>query len=165
MARSSSDFDFTPFWRSVSALRPPRLAAGIGCLWAVLGLFVLITLGRSFVLVGAGERAVLFNRFTGIQPYELGEGLHFLLPWVQFPTLYDVKTHTYTMHASQNEANEPGDDGNDAMTALTSDGLPVSLDLSVLFHVTRPTSGSCTGRSARATSRRSSGPRRAPTSA
>jgi prohibitin 2 len=136
MARPSNEVDLSALWRSWSAARPPRFgASGVGCLWAVLGLLVLFTLGRSFVLVGSGERAVLFNRFTGTQPDQLGEGLHFVLPWVQLPTIYDVKTHTYTMHASTGESPESGDQGNDAMTALTADGLPVSLDLSILFHV------------------------------
>jgi prohibitin 2 len=135
MANRSGEFDFTPFWRSISGVRAPRLAGGTGCLWIVLGVFLLVTLGRSFVLVGAGERAVIFNRFTGTQQYQLGEGLHLLLPWVQSPIIYDVKTQTYTMHATQNESGHNGEEGNDALTALTSDGLPVSLDLSVLFHV------------------------------
>jgi prohibitin 2 len=135
MANRSGDFDFTPFWRSVTGARVPRFAGGTGCLWAVFAVFILVTLGRSFVLVGAGERAVIFNRFTGTQPFQWGEGLHLVLPWVQIPTKYDVKTQTYTMHANQAETGHNGGEGNDAMTALTADGLPVLLDLSVLFHV------------------------------
>src|SRR5438445_4107613 len=135
MSRTSRDHDFAEARRSVSGTRPIWLrAAGPGWRWAALILFLLVILGQSFVLVGAGERAVLFNRLTGTQPDQLGEGLHFILPWVQSPTIYDVKTHTYTMHAG-NEATDQGGEANDALTALTADGLPVSLDLSVLFHV------------------------------
>jgi prohibitin 2 len=136
MVHRANESDLNTLWRSWSA-RPSRFAAsGIGCLWALLGLLMLITLERSFVLVGAGERAVIFNRFTGTQPYQLGEGLHFVWPWVQLPTLYDIKTRAYTMRAAG--GTEPGQEGeaaNDALTALTADGLAVSLELSVLFHV------------------------------
>ncbi len=100
----------------------------------VLGGLMVLMFARSFVVVGAGERAVVFNRFSGVQRGALGEGLHVLLPFVQSTTLYDVKTHTYTMSASQNEANSTAGSANDALTALTSDGLPVTLEISVQFH-------------------------------
>lgn len=102
--------------------------------WVVAVLLVVLTLYRAFVLVGAGERAAIFNVFIGTQPSQLGEGLHFLIPWVQVPTVYDVRTQAYTMSAARTEANIHADYANDALTALTADGLPVSLDLSVLFH-------------------------------
>ena len=102
-------------------------------LWVAGGLLAL-TFARSFVVVGAGERAVVFNRFSGVQRGALGEGLHMLLPWVQSATIYDVKTHTYTMSASKNEANVTIGNANDALLALTSDGLPVTLEMSVQFH-------------------------------
>jgi prohibitin 2 len=105
-------------------------------LWplAVVGAVALWNIGHSFIVVGAGERAVVFNRFTGLQKGQLGEGLHFLLPGVQYPTLYDIKTQTYTMSASQNESNQTIGNANDALVALTADGLPVSLEMSVQFH-------------------------------
>jgi regulator of protease activity HflC (stomatin/prohibitin superfamily) len=104
-------------------------------LWVIVAIWALVTLRGAFVLVGAGERAVIFNQFTGTQPYQLGEGLHLLMPWVQRPTLYDVKTHSYSMSGASNEANGHGGNVNDSLTALTSDGLPVSLDISILYHV------------------------------
>jgi prohibitin 2 len=122
--------------RAVSDFDPPSFRRfGSRWLWALFGLVFLYLLGHSFVLVGAGERAVIFNRFTGTQPYQLGEGLHLLLPWVQYPTVYDVKTRTYTMSAASSESNPQAGNANDALTALTADGLPVTLDLSILFHV------------------------------
>lgn len=122
--------------RAVSDFDPPSFRRfGSRWLWALFGLLCLYLVGQSFVLVGAGERAVIFNRFTGTQHDQLGEGLHLLLPWVQYPTVYDVKTHTYTMSASSTESNAQAGSEKDALTALTADGLPVTLDMSVLFHV------------------------------
>src|SRR5688572_11584275 len=135
MRRSSDQPDFDQVWQAVSAARPPWMRfVGARWAWGLLILLILITLGRSFVLVGSGERAVIFNRFTGTQPYQLDEGLHFVLPWVQMPTVYDIRTHTYSMHAARSEGG-PRNGGNDALTALTADGQPVSLDISVLYHV------------------------------
>ncbi|XP_030921515.1 prohibitin [Geospiza fortis] len=35
--------------------------------------------------VDAGHRAVIFDRFRGVQDVVVGEGTHFLIPWVQKP--------------------------------------------------------------------------------
>lgn len=115
----------------------PRMEArggGLGWLWAIPVVLVVMTFARSFIVVGAGERAVIFNQLNGLQKGQIGEGLHFLLPFVQKPTVYDVKTQTYTMSGSQTESNATIGNANDSMVALTSDGLPVSLEMSVQFH-------------------------------
>jgi regulator of protease activity HflC (stomatin/prohibitin superfamily) len=136
MRKESGDLNMPALRRAVAELGPPSFhLGGARWVWGFLGLLVVLTATRAFVLVGAGERAVVFNRFTGTQHYQLGEGLHFLLPWVQTPATYDVKTRTYTMSAAGSEANSHAGDANDALVALTADGLPVSLDISVLFHI------------------------------
>jgi regulator of protease activity HflC (stomatin/prohibitin superfamily) len=48
-------------------------------------------------------------------------------------TTFDVKTQNYTMSAIHDEGSKSGDD---AIRILTSDGLEVTIDLSVLFSVT-----------------------------
>ncbi|BCM91717.1 hypothetical protein IAD21_03592 [Abditibacteriota bacterium] len=95
---------------------------------------LLLVFFRPFVLVGAGERGVVFSRFSGVSRVELGEGLHFIAPWAQSVTIYDVKSQTYTMSAASNETNTDAQNSNDALEALTRDGLPVSLELSIRFH-------------------------------
>ena len=42
--------------------------------------------------VDGGERAVLFDRFRGVLPTVSGEGTHFLVPWVQLPIIYSVRS-------------------------------------------------------------------------
>lgn len=128
---NSSRFEFE-IPRKPPNVQPPEWLSRLGWrwLWALPAAFVLLTAARSFVLVGSGERAVIFNRFTGTQPGQLGEGLHWQIPWVQSPVLYDVRTQTYSMGGSGSEGSRAGQ----ALEAVTADGLPVSLDLSVLFH-------------------------------
>ena len=46
----------------------------------------------NFVLVDGGERCVIFDRFTGIKKFVVGEGTHFFIPWVQKPIIFDVRS-------------------------------------------------------------------------
>ena len=43
-------------------------------------------------LVDAGHRAVIFDRFRGVQDTVVGEGTHFLIPWVQKPIIFDCRS-------------------------------------------------------------------------
>lgn len=42
--------------------------------------------------VDAGHRAVIFDRFRGVQDDVVGEGTHFLIPWVQKPIIFDCRS-------------------------------------------------------------------------
>lgn len=35
---------------------------------------------------------MLFDRFRGVLPTVSGEGTHFLIPWVQLPVMYSVRS-------------------------------------------------------------------------
>ncbi|PKK20340.1 prohibitin [Columba livia] len=50
--------------------------------------------GKSSALynVDAGHRAVIFDRFRGVQDVVVGEGTHFLIPWVQKPIIFDCRS-------------------------------------------------------------------------
>jgi len=41
--------------------------------------------------VDGGHRAVIFDRFTGVKEAVVGEGTHFMIPWVQRPIIYDIR--------------------------------------------------------------------------
>lgn len=58
-------------------------------------LLVVESFERLFVLyatVDAGHRAVIFDRFRGVQEDVVGEGTHFLIPWVQKPVIFDCRS-------------------------------------------------------------------------
>lgn len=42
--------------------------------------------------VDGGERAVMYDRLSGVLPQPIGEGTHFRIPWLQMPTIMDVRT-------------------------------------------------------------------------
>lgn len=91
-------------------------------LGASLSMFKVIPTGQVGVktLYGKVDNDVLFS------------GLNIVNPLVEVTT-FDVKTQNYTMSAVHDEGNKAGDD---AIRILTSDGLEVTIDLSVLFSVT-----------------------------
>ncbi|KAJ6658368.1 hypothetical protein lerEdw1_020640 [Lerista edwardsae] len=47
---------------------------------------------ESVFTVEGGQRAIFFNRVGGVQPDTiLSEGLHFRIPWFQYPIIYDIR--------------------------------------------------------------------------
>jgi prohibitin 2 len=100
--------------------------------WILLPLaaFLLLVV-NPFVVVGAGQRAVLFSLQGGTLSRQLDEGIHLIVPFVQRPIFYDVRTQTYTMSEVTWEGEVKGDD---SLSALTSDGQVVKIDISLRFH-------------------------------
>lgn len=47
---------------------------------------------QSFYSVDGGHRAIIFNRFGGIQKDIYAEGLHFKIPFIQYPIIYDIRS-------------------------------------------------------------------------
>lgn len=42
--------------------------------------------------VDGGHRAVIFDRFAGVRQTVVGEGTHFIIPWVQRPIIFDIRS-------------------------------------------------------------------------
>jgi regulator of protease activity HflC (stomatin/prohibitin superfamily) len=100
----------------------------------LLGLLLalLTLLPRCLLVVQPGYEAVIFNRLTGVEMTPRREGIHLLIPVLQFPTLYDVRTQTYNMTSRSEERSVKADD---TLTALTADGQRVDLDVSVRYRL------------------------------
>ena len=104
----------------------------LGYLFAGL-LFLLLTFGSQCILVvPAGSRAVIFNSLSGLEDTPRNEGLSFLIPAIESPIFYDVRTQTYTMASVRTEGNVQGDD---ALRVLSADGQQISLDVSVRYRL------------------------------
>ncbi|KAF3625163.1 Prohibitin-4, mitochondrial [Capsicum baccatum] len=65
-----------------------RAAVGLGISASILN--------SSLYTVDGGERAVLFDRFSGVKDDTIGEGTHFLIPWLQKPFIFDIRTRPHT---------------------------------------------------------------------
>ena len=60
-----------------------------------LGLALAVTGGvvsSALYNVDGGHRAVIFDRFAGIKKNVSNEGTHFLIPWVQKPIIFDIRS-------------------------------------------------------------------------
>jgi len=96
------------------------------------GVLVLVgALTASIVQINAGYIGVKVL-FGNIKKDVLNSGLHLINPLLNIEKM-DVKTQNYTMSGVHDEGSKAGDD---AIRALTSDGLEVSIDLTVLYRVT-----------------------------
>jgi regulator of protease activity HflC (stomatin/prohibitin superfamily) len=85
-------------------------------------------LSKCIVQINAGEIGVK-SLFGKVQDDVLRSGLHFINPFVDVQRL-DIKTQNYTMSGIHDEGSKSGDD---AIRVLTSDGLEVTIDLTVLY--------------------------------
>ena len=83
-----------------------------------------------FKVVEAGQVGVK-TLYGKVDNDILNSGLHIINPLVDVTT-FDAKTQNYTMSAIHEEGAQSGDD---AIRILTSDGLEVTIDLSVLFSI------------------------------
>jgi len=66
-------------------------AASGGAALVVGGLGALYGISQSFYTVEGGHRAIIFSRIGGVQDRVYSEGLHFRVPWFQYPIIYDIR--------------------------------------------------------------------------
>ena len=102
-----------------------RVGRFIGLAMVVLGIVI-----ASIVQIDAGEIGVKVL-FGSVKNDVLGSGLHFVNPLYEIRKV-DVKTQNYTMSGQHDEGEKTGDD---AIRVLASDGLEVTIDLTVLYRV------------------------------
>ena len=96
---------------------------------AFIGIAIAIIFS-TIVQVGAGEVGVQ-TLFGSVQGGVLHSGLNFVNPLVEVEKM-DIRTQSYTMSTAQDEGNLKGDD---AITALSMDGLTIKLDVTVWYRL------------------------------
>ena len=100
----------------------------IGLPIILLVVVLLIFISKSSINIGYGEAGVLFKTFGGgvvTEEPPLGEGFHIIAPWNK---VYIYKVYIYNV--KQQEVFES------KMQVLSSNGLEISLDISVLYQPT-----------------------------
>lgn len=96
----------------------------------VIAIIVLVLLVNSIVVIGTGEVAVT-SLFGKVSNKVLSSGLHVINPLVSVHR-FDAKTQNYTMSAVRSEGDIVGDD---AIRVLSTDGLEIALDVTVLYRI------------------------------
>lgn len=95
-----------------------------------IGLIAVGVMTSCFVQIQPGEAGVK-TLFGKIQDGVLTEGLNFMNPMMDVRR-FDIRTLNYTMSSVHDEGDKMGDD---AIRVLSSDGLEVTIDITILFRV------------------------------
>lgn len=74
--------------RMMKNARP--LGGGLGFILAGAG--VIYGIKESIYTVEGGHRSVIFSRIGGVQNRVYAEGLHFRIPWFQYPIIYNIRS-------------------------------------------------------------------------
>ncbi len=97
----------------------------------IIGIIVLlIIIMNIFVVIPVGMTGVR-TLFGKVQNKELSSGLHVINP-LEHVEKMSIRTEEYTMSVSHGEGQRVGAD---QISALTNEGLPIDLDITVFYHL------------------------------
>ncbi len=95
---------------------------------------LLTTLSSGLVFIQPEERGIVISAVApkGYREQALEPGLRFIIPFAEHVTTYPISRQNYTMSIAPNEGANQGDD---SITARTSDGQQILVDASVIFQI------------------------------
>ncbi len=95
---------------------------------------VLSTVSAGLVFIQPEQRGVVISAIqpTGYRPEPLTPGLRWIIPFFESVITYPISRQTYTMSIAPSEGAIQGDD---SITARTSDGQEIFVDASVIFAI------------------------------
>merc|ERR1712076_162058 len=70
---------------------------GLGVKLLAAGAAAVYGVQESMYTVDGGHRAIIFDRISGIKNHIMAEGLHFRIPWFEYPIIYDIRAKPRTM--------------------------------------------------------------------
>lgn len=113
--------------------RPVR-GGGTMILIVALTAVVLTSIGAGIVFINPEERGVVISAVspTGYRSQPLEPGLHWVIPFAEYVKRYPISHQTYTMSIATGEGQIQGDD---SITARTSDGQQIYVDASVIYTI------------------------------
>ncbi len=117
------------------ASRSKNLKGAITILLVVLAAaLVLSTVSAGIVFIKPEERGVVISAIqsTGYRLQPLQPGLRWIIPFFESVVVYPISRQTYTMSIAPNEGAIQGDD---SITARTSDGQEIFVDASVIYAI------------------------------
>jgi len=77
---------------------------GLGMKVLAAGMATVYGINESMYTVDGGHRAIIFDRISGIKNNIMSEGLHFRIPWFQYPIIYDIRSKPRTMSSPTGSA-------------------------------------------------------------
>ncbi len=113
-----------------------RPIKGIGAIILVAGLSALVvsTLSAGLVFIQPNERGVVISAAApkGYRDEALQPGLNWIIPFFESVRTYSISRQSYTMSIASGEGQVQGDD---SITARTSDGQELYIDASVIYSI------------------------------
>ena len=86
-----------------NAAPPPNSPRSRALRTLILGVSGTLAVGylgyQSLFTVNGGHRAVMFSRLSGVKPTVYGEGTHLRVPWLEWPTVFDIRTRPKTLRS------------------------------------------------------------------
>ncbi len=112
----------------------PVKSVGVMILGAGVLALVLSTLSAGLVFIPPQERGVVLSAVApkGYREQALQPGLNWIIPFMESVRIYNISKETYTMSIATNEGTIQGDD---SISARTSDGQEIYIDASVFYSV------------------------------
>jgi len=119
----------------IRSARGAKVRAMVTTVLILAGSAVLLTIvSAGLVFVQPEDRGVVISAIApkGYRDQPLDPGLHWIVPFLENVKLYPISRQTYTMSAVSGEGQVQGDD---SITARTSDGQEVLIDASLIFSI------------------------------
>lgn len=112
----------------------PTKGGGRIVLILALVAILMTSLTSGLVFVNPSERAVVISAVApkGYRDQALTPGLHWIIPFAETTVSYPISRQTYTMSIATSEGKVQGDD---SVTARTSDGQEIYMDASVIYQI------------------------------
>ena len=120
---------------ALRASRNKNLKGAITILLVVLcAAIVLSIVSAGLVFIQPEERGVVISALQpgGYRPQPLQPGLRWIIPFFENVVTYPISRQTYTMSIAPNEGELQG---NDSITARTSDGQEIFVDASAIYAI------------------------------
>ena len=120
---------------ALRASRNKNLKGAITILLVVLcAAIVLSIVSAGLVFIQPEERGVVISALQpgGYRPQPLQPGLRWIIPFFENVVTYPISRQTYTMSIAPNEGELQGDD---SITARTSDGQEIFVDASAIYAI------------------------------
>lgn len=116
---------------NVNNMTNVKKPSSIKIIFAVIGAIVLFFVVLNiFVVIPTGHTGVQ-SIFGKVKDNELSSGLHIVNPLVSIEKM-KIQTEEYTMSITQGEGKKVGAD---QISALTNEGLPIDLDITVFYRL------------------------------
>lgn len=93
----------------------------------------LALLSQSVKVIPEGRTGVIFNLKGGVQQNALGEGIHFLIPFIQSLIIFDTRIITYSFSSNVDDETRLGE----PILAKTQDGQIVGIETSIITQMIR----------------------------